>query len=365
MTGGRPVDDRWMNRPVIHSSQVGAARRRLGRHHGSVTAGAPGNPMTARLPPWKPPTVPALRTRAGAHVAGRSSGQSEGATVGLVTIPRFPADAPATEVAGALRDHGVAVVERLAPPELCDAVEAELAHHIAATPTGRDDFTGSNTRRTGGLLGRSRASAELIAHPLVLDVADEVLWPGKTTFQLHLTQAISIGPGAEAQYLHRDQWCFDFFPFPDDVEVEVSTIWALTDFTDDNGATRVVPDSHRTSGRHDFTMADTEPAEMPRGSVVLYTGRTVHGGGANRTDAWRTGVNVDYVLGWLRQEENQYLSVPREAARGLPERVQRLMGYGMGAYALGYIDDVRDPIDVLRDTPDDASDDAPTFAPRS
>ncbi len=278
-----------------------------------------------------------------------------------MSIPRFAPDVTPDAVAAAIRDHGVAVVERLAPPELCDLVDDELAPHIADTPTGRDEFTGADTRRTGGLLGRSRASAELIAHPLVLDVADAVLWDKKTAFQLHLTQAISIGPGAEAQYLHRDQWCFDFFPFPDDVEVEVSTIWALTEFTEENGATRVVPDSHRASGRHEFSLADTLPAEMPRGSVVLYTGRTVHGGGANRSDRWRTGINVDYVLGWLRQEENQYLSVPREVARELPERVQRLMGYGMGAYALGYIDDVRDPINVLRDVPDDES----TFAPRT
>jgi ectoine hydroxylase-related dioxygenase (phytanoyl-CoA dioxygenase family) len=88
---------------------------------------------------------------------------------------------------------------------------------------------------------------------------------------------------------------------------------------------------------------------MPRGSVVLYSGRTVHGGGANASaDRWRTGINVDYVLGWLRQEENQYLSVPLDVVRQLPERVQRLMGYSMGAYALGYIDDVRDPMAVLR-----------------
>jgi ectoine hydroxylase-related dioxygenase (phytanoyl-CoA dioxygenase family) len=87
---------------------------------------------------------------------------------------------------------------------------------------------------------------------------------------------------------------------------------------------------------------------MPRGSVVLYTGRTVHGGGANDSDAWRTGVNVDYVLGWLRQEENQYLSVPRDVAAALPEEVQRLMGYQLGAYALGYVDDLRDPIRVLQ-----------------
>ena len=275
------------------------------------------------------------------------------------SIPRFDRAAEGSEVADGLREHGVAIVERLAPPELCDHVERELRDHIEATPTGRDDFTGRTTRRTGALLARSGAVADLVAHPLVLDVAEAVLWPQKTTFQLHLTQAITIGPDAPAQALHRDQWCFDFFPFPDELDVEVSTIWALDDFTEANGATRVVPGSHRAADAGIFTPADTVPAVMPRGSVVLYTGRTVHGGGANRSDAWRTGINVDYVLGWLRQEENQYLSVPLDVVRTLPERVQRLMGYSLGAYALGYIDDVRDPIALVRG--DDAG---ASFAPR-
>ncbi|MFZ4517270.1 MAG: phytanoyl-CoA dioxygenase family protein [Microthrixaceae bacterium] len=279
----------------------------------------------------------------------------------MTSLPRFDADAPAEEVAAAVADHGVAVVERLAPPEVCDRVAAELAPWIAATPAGGDDFSGTATRRTGGLLGRSRSSVDLVAHPTVLGVCERVLWPDRSTFQLHLTQAITLGPGATAQALHRDQWCFDFFPFPPDVHVEVSTIWALTDFTAANGATRVVPDSHGDVGADTFTDADAVAADMPRGSVVIYTGRTVHGGGANTTDEDRIGVNVDYVLGWLRQEENQYLSVPVEVARGLPERVQRLMGYQMGAYALGYVDDVRDPITVLRD--DEAGTGAPTFAP--
>jgi ectoine hydroxylase-related dioxygenase (phytanoyl-CoA dioxygenase family) len=87
---------------------------------------------------------------------------------------------------------------------------------------------------------------------------------------------------------------------------------------------------------------------MPAGSIVLYTGRTVHGGGANTSDADRIGINIDYAVGWVRQEENQYLSVPIDVARELPENIQRLMGYRQGAYALGYIDDSRDPIDVLR-----------------
>ncbi|HEX6237721.1 MAG TPA: phytanoyl-CoA dioxygenase family protein [Acidimicrobiales bacterium] len=272
---------------------------------------------------------------------------------------RFDASAAAEEVAAALDRHGSAIIERLVPARVCDAVAAELDPWIGRTPTGGDDFTGRRTRRTGALLARSPASVGLIAHPLVLDVVDRALGSEKTTFQLHLTQAIAIGPGEVAQPLHRDQWCFDFHPFPPELIVEVSTMWALSEFTEENGATRVVPDSHRTTGMP-YTDGDVLRATMPSGSVLLYTGATVHGGGANTSDETRIGVNVDYTLGWLRQEENQYLSVPREVAAALPERVQRLMGYAMGGYALGYIDDVRDPICALDPDRDGGS----TFAVR-
>ncbi len=263
-----------------------------------------------------------------------------------VPIPRFQSDAVASDVAVAIKDHGAAIIERLADPDLCDRVESEVRPWIERTPMGVDDFAGRTTRRTGALLARSPSAVELIAHPTVLAIVDGVLDEKKTTFQLHLTQAISIGPDAPAQQLHRDHWCFDFHAFPVGLDVEVATMWALTDFTEANGATRIVPDSHRTEGMP-YTDADTEPAVMPRGSVVLYAGSAVHGGGANRTDDVRVGINVDYSLGWLRQEENQYLSVPPEIAAALPERVQRLMGYAMGGYALGYIDDARDPLCAL------------------
>jgi ectoine hydroxylase-related dioxygenase (phytanoyl-CoA dioxygenase family) len=263
-----------------------------------------------------------------------------------VGIPRLGPDATPDAISAALLDRGCVIVERLAPPELCDRVETELAPWSARTPVGGDEFTGRNTRRTGALLARVPSSVELIAHPRVLEVCDRVLGRKGARYQLHLTQAIAIGPGSPAQQLHRDHWCFDFHRFPVDLDVEVSTIWALCDFDEANGATRVIPDTHRLEGL-EYDHADSLAAEMPRGSVVLYLGGTVHGGGANRTEAVRTGINVDYTLGWLRQEENQYLSVPREVAAALPERVQRLMGYDYGAYALGYVDDARDPITVL------------------
>ncbi|MFZ2444240.1 MAG: phytanoyl-CoA dioxygenase family protein [Actinobacteria bacterium] len=275
-------------------------------------------------------------------------------------IPRFDRDASADEIAAALLAHGVVIVERLVDEALCDRVAAELSPWIDTTPQGADDFSGRNTRRTGALLTRVPASIALIAHPLVLDVVERSLWPKKTTFQLHLSQSIAIGPQSPAQHLHRDHWCFDFFPFPRDVDVEVSTIWALNDFSEVNGATRVVPDSHRTPDDRRYEPADTVPAEMPRGSVVLYLGSTVHGGGANRSDRTRVGINVDYVLGWLRQEENQYLSYSLDEVRAMPERVQRLLGYEPGAYALGYLDGGRSPMTLLTG----GNEGFQTFAPR-
>ena len=135
-------------------------------------------------------------------------------------IPRLPADVDAEVLAAALTDHGCAIVERLAPAELCDRVAAELAPWIERTPMGGDDFSGRSTRRTGALLARSPGSVELIAHPVVLGAVERVLGQGDARFQLHLTQAISIGPGSPAQQLHRDQWCFDLHPFPVDLDVD-------------------------------------------------------------------------------------------------------------------------------------------------
>jgi ectoine hydroxylase-related dioxygenase (phytanoyl-CoA dioxygenase family) len=264
-----------------------------------------------------------------------------------VPIERFSRDASAAEVAKALERDGCAIVERLAPRETMQRALEELRPWLEATATGPDDFSGRQTRRTGGLVGRSATCRELVMHPLVLDTVRATLAQA-TSFQLHLTQVIAIGPGEKGQTIHRDQWAFDFFPFPQGYEVQCNTIWAMCDFTEANGATRVIPGSHRAADRLRLAHEDTEPAEMPAGSVVFYTGSLYHGGGANRTGDVRYGLNITYAVSWLRQEENQYLSVPFEIARTLPEPLLRLMGYARGAYALGYVDDLRDPLDALR-----------------
>lgn len=264
-----------------------------------------------------------------------------------MALERLPGSATAPEVAAAIGRDGYAIVERVVAPAVLDLVRAELEPYLENTPFGPDDFAGRRTRRTGGLIARSTTCRELVMHPLVLGAVQEVLGHA-TGFQLHLTQVIAIHPGEPGQPIHRDQWAFDFFPFPQGYEVQCNTIWAMTDFVEANGATRIVPRSHRLEDRREFTYAETEPAEMPAGSVLFYTGSLYHGAGANGSDRVRCGLNITYSVSWLRQEENQYLSVPADVARTLPDELLRLMGYARGAYALGYVDDLRDPLDALR-----------------
>jgi ectoine hydroxylase-related dioxygenase (phytanoyl-CoA dioxygenase family) len=280
-----------------------------------------------------------------------------------MTVRHLPATCTAEDVAAVLADDACVVVDELVGHDVVDTVLDELEPWLQATSHGTDEFSGHATRRTGALIARSPASRDLVTHPLVLDTTKVVLAHARN-FQLHLTQAIAIGPGETAQYIHRDQWAFDHFPFPPGYEVQCNTIWAMTDFTEENGATRVIPGSNHFDDGLQLAQADTEPAEMAKGSVLVYTGSLYHGGGANRSDMVRIGVNITYDLAWLRQEENQYLSVPPEVARELPVPLLRLMGYARGAYALGYVDDLRDPIEVLR--PDLARrgfSDAPTTTP--
>ena len=264
-----------------------------------------------------------------------------------MSVTHLPATTTPEEVVSILARDGVAVVDRLVAPEVMDRARAELAPWLEATRPGVDGFSGRRTRRTGGLVARSATCRELVQNPLVLAAVRGVLSKA-TSFQLHLTQVIAIGPGEPAQAIHRDQWAFDFFPFPPGYEVQCNTIWAMTPFTEENGATRVVVGSNHFADRLQLLESDTEPAEMDKGSVVFYTGSIYHGGGANRSSETRYGVNLTYNVSWLRQEENQYLSVPFDVARTLPTELLRLIGYARGAYALGYVDDLRDPIEVLR-----------------
>jgi ectoine hydroxylase-related dioxygenase (phytanoyl-CoA dioxygenase family) len=262
-------------------------------------------------------------------------------------IARFDRTTPVAEVAAAVRADGAAIVERAVTPAVVAAVLAETEPYRSRTAMGTDSFSGRNTRRTGSLVARSVSVREMVMHPMVIGVCDAILGTNSTSYQLHVTQVIDIGPGEPAQFLHRDQWAWDTFPFPSGFDVEISTIWAMQDFTELNGATRVVPGSNTWPDDRRPGPDDSEPAEMPVGSVLIYSGSVFHGGGANGSDDRRIAVNIDYCLGWLRQEENQYLACPPEVARDLPVELARLLGYARGAYALGYFGDTQDPMEAL------------------
>ena len=189
-----------------------------------------------------------------------------------------------------------------------------------------------------GVLGLSRTSAELIAHPRVMEIADAVLRPNCANYRIGSCTAIEIHPGEKAQALHRDD---DFYPIRiPNVEFQIGVLWALDDFTLENGATRIVPGSQNLQKMSSVEEADVVQAVMSKGSVLYYLGSTIHGGGANKSQYPRAGLINTYSLGWLRQEENQYLTVPREIADSYPEHVRRLMGYqAHGKYLGVYPDD--------------------------
>jgi ectoine hydroxylase-related dioxygenase (phytanoyl-CoA dioxygenase family) len=264
-----------------------------------------------------------------------------------MSVEHLPSNAAPEQIAAVIARDGCAIVDRVASPEQLAKFASEVEPYERSNAAGSDDFAGRRTKRTGALIARSATARDFVTHPVVLGTVARVL-AHATGHQLHLTQLISIGPGEPMQQIHRDQWAFDFFPFPNGYEVQCNTIWAITDFTAENGATRVIPGSHRYADKLKFVEEQTEPAEMVAGSVLFYTGALYHGGGANRSQHVRRGLNLTYNLAWLRQEENQYLACPLEIARTLPEPLLRLMGYARGAYALGYVGDLRDPIESVK-----------------
>jgi ectoine hydroxylase-related dioxygenase (phytanoyl-CoA dioxygenase family) len=244
-------------------------------------------------------------------------------------------------VADALRTDGYVIVDGLLGPGEVASARQDLVRVLAETPTGRNDFEGFSTQRVYALFAKTRTFDEAAINPLVLGALDRILGH----YQLSAPVGIQIGPGEKAQVLHRDE---SVYPLPEPhPTVVVNTMWALDDFTPTNGATRLVPGSHRWEvGRRPDAGAEMTVAEMPAGSTMFYVGNLWHGGGANQTERPRLGVILEYVVGWLRPQENHCLAVPRAVVRELPERLQELLGYNIYPPFLGYVDG-RHPRSVL------------------
>ncbi len=246
----------------------------------------------------------------------------------------FKSDANSNDVVAALKRDGAAVVTNQISDEIADAIRAELRNPFDTQGrSDESDFNGYKTLRASGILGWSPTSPEVVAHSRVMDVCDAVLLEHCLNYRIGSLTAIEIYPGETDQYLHTDDGIYPV-RIPG-MSLQISAMWALDDFTEENGATRVVLGSHRDYNIHRYTPEeiekelDIEQAVMSKGSVLFYMGATLHGGGANRSPAPRTGLINTYALGWLRQEENQYLNVPREIADRHSKKIRDLMGYNM------------------------------------
>jgi ectoine hydroxylase-related dioxygenase (phytanoyl-CoA dioxygenase family) len=248
------------------------------------------------------------------------------------------------EVTKRLDEDGYAIVENYLSPDDVAAKRADLERILASNPTGRNDFEGFSTQRIYAVFAKTRTFDTQATDPLILGACEHVLGPG---FQLSAPVGISIGPGEKAQPIHRDDGVYPVArPHR---ELVLNTMWALDDFTTENGATIVIPGSHRWIDDRPTADTKTFQAVVPAGSVMLFVGSIYHGGGANQTDRPRLGVILEYCAGWVRPQENHILGVPKEIVATLDPRLQELLGYSVlgllgnvdGRHPKKYIDDTR------------------------
>lgn len=233
-----------------------------------------------------------------------------------------------------LLEDGYLIIEDVAV-RLAQEAFTHLRPHIEAAPFGHDEFLGARTKRLGGVLTKSVAARELVTHPVVLALAQRVLLRFATNYQLNFSGVMHLEPGASEQPLHRDG---DLYPLGHlDITTLMPTMWALSEFDAANGGTRVVPGSHLWADGRKPLAEEVMSAEMSQGSVLVYLGGTIHGGGENQSERPRTGMALQYSLGWLRQEENQYLAHPPGIAKDFSEQLRRLIGYDYGGSYLGFV----------------------------
>ena len=277
-------------------------------------------------------------------------------------LQRLRADKPVTDLLAALDEDGAVVIEGLLDAATLSRLNADVEPALAAADPGMKHlnpaiafFFGPRTRHVAGLASKSRTFAtDVMCHPTLLAICDALLLPSCAEYVLNLGHLIDRGPGAEAQLLHRDELVWVHVPRPAPT-LQIASMVALCEFTAENGATRLAPGSHRWPWERQAEPAELAQAVMPAGSAVVYLGTLLHGAGANRTAGeWRRGLHLSYLVGWLRTEENNVLATPPHVARELPERAQRLLGYGvhdaiakLGGYC-GMVG-LRDPIELLRE----------------
>ena len=265
--------------------------------------------------------------------AGTSANEVE---TGRVDAAYFPGGATSNASGlwlSELKNNGYCIVRDAVAVSSVDQLNTDLDQCFAETPYCEGDFYGRRTKRFGGLLRRSPVAAEFVSHPLILEIAGQVLGPWCDRFNLNLTQAIEVHPGAPAQFPHRDQDMWE--GVKGQMEYLLNVMWPLTSFTEENGATRIWPGSQ--NGDLLDQPIDAEPlvAEMRPGDALLFRGSTLHCAGANQADSIRRGLIISYCLGWLKPFENQWLCYPPDVARHFDPALAELIGYSLHRPNLG------------------------------
>jgi len=250
-------------------------------------------------------------------------------------------DTPIEEILNILDEDAGLIIDNFLSDQNLESIKNDLKPYLDVTRNGQDEFTGFETKRVGALMARSKTCQDLALDPLINQMAESFLGPHCESYQLHFTSAIQIGPGESSQILHRDRGVWGGY-IPRKIETQFSTVWAINDFTKENGATQVVPGSHKWHKDREPLPEEIAYAEMKAGSVFIYTGSVLHGGGTNVTEQPRLGVFLHYAPSWLRQEENQYLSCPPEVAKNFSPELRSLIGYSKGGYVLGFFTDPED-----------------------
>jgi len=278
----------------------------------------------------------------------------------MASIARCPDASDPDALVEALRADGAVLVDEFIPAATVAAIRAEVDDAVAAAEAGMrtvnpavQAFYGPCTKHVSALAAVSPTFAdEVIAHPTYAAICDAILLPSCSRWQLNLGHLIARGPGAQAQFAHRDEDVWPHFLRPHD-ELQVASLVALSDFRVDTGATRVVPGSNRWDRTRRPNPDEIADAVVPPGGAVIYLGSTIHFAGTNSTaDEWRLGAHVSFTLGWLRTEENNSLAVPPDVARTLSPRAQELLGYAVhdaiadGGGYLGMVR-MRDPMELL------------------
>ena len=232
-----------------------------------------------------------------------------------------------------LKTDGYIIIPNLADPTAFDELHGHLDPYFAAAQYCTGTFYGETTKRFGRLLVRSPRTEEFVLHPLAYGIVEAVLMDYCETIQLNLTQAIEIHPNAPEQFPHRDQ---DMWRADKGIqEYMVNVMWALDDFTAENGATRIWPKSHKMAPDSMLKESESIKLIMPRGSAAIFLGSTLHAGGANRSTRPRRGMIVSYCQAWLKPWENQWLAYPPEVARTFSPEIAGLIGYCQLAPTLG------------------------------